>query len=244
MKRFILPAVAFSLFTFTSCNILEMDGFSSMTVCFEEMNLGEAGYISSAPYVSSESIVTFANSYNQEYGSYEGFAFSSLTDRTTPGYANQFSVFADGGAESSKNFAVYYYNTFESALEGKKIFFKEGIKVDLESVCVNNSTYVALSILNGSDFSRKFQEGDWFLLTIEATDVQGAKHQAEFYLADYRDGNNYVCDQWNKIDLSAMKDIVSVDFILTSSDNGEFGMNTPAYFCLDNFKFKYKLPVE
>lgn len=236
----IFPKAAFAAILLSSCSMLENMDYSSMTVCFEDINLDENGYIASVPYSDPESVVTFRNSYNADYGSFEGFAFSKMNDTETPGMANQYSVFADGGNSGSTNFAVYYYNTYESALEGKKIVFGDGIKVDLESVYVNNSTYAALAVRDGSDFSRKFADGDWFLLTIEATLADGEKQSVEYYLADYRDGKTFICDQWTKVDLSSLKNVVSVDFILTSSDSGEWGMNTPAYFCMDDFTFKYK----
>ena len=35
------------------------------------------------------------------------------------------------------------------------------------------------------------------------------------------------------MDLSSLGEVSSIEFVLTSSDNGEWGMNTPTYFCLD-----------
>ena len=238
MKRilfFILSVLAVS-----SCSFLENKDFIHAEVTFEDINLDESGYIASVPYSYGGGIVTFANNYQAEFGSYEGFAFSCLNDTATPGYDNQYSVFAGGGAGGSSNFAVYYYNTFASQLEGKKIIFSDDIRVNLESVCVTNSTYAAIAIKEGSSFSKKFGAGDWFLLTIQATCADGSVKTQEYYLADFRDGKTYICDKWVEVDLSSMTDVLYLDFILTSSDTGEYGMNTPAYFCLDNLKFRYR----
>lgn len=240
MKRFILPVLVAAMAALTGCSYLENKDFKTAEITFEDINLEENGYIASIPYSAEGGIVTFANSYNSEFGNYEGFAFSKLNDMETPGYVNQFSVYANSGFNSSPNFAVYYYSTFASQLEGKKLIFSEQVRVNLEYMYVNNSTYAALEMKNGSDFCKKFEDGDWFLLTVEATCANGDKKSVEFYLADFRDGKSYICDEWTKVDLSSLKDVLTVDFILTSSDTGEYGMNTPAYFCMDNLKFRYR----
>jgi hypothetical protein len=60
----------------------------------------------------------------------------------------------------------------------------------------------------------------------------------EFYLADFRFADNsqdYILDSWGFVDLSALGTVDFLEFDLSSSDNGAFGMNTPGYFALDNF---------
>jgi hypothetical protein len=41
---------------------------------------------------------TLSNTYNAEWGSWDGFAYSNLTDTTTEGFAGQYSAVAGGGA--------------------------------------------------------------------------------------------------------------------------------------------------
>jgi hypothetical protein len=58
----------------------------------------------------------------------------------------------------------------------------------------------------------------------------------EFYLADYRFADNrddYILDTWQYVDLTSLGMIKSLEFTLSSSDIGEWGMNTPAYFAID-----------
>ena len=58
----------------------------------------------------------------------------------------------------------------------------------------------------------------------------------EFALADYRfedSASDYIVDQWTRVDLSSLVGARKLQFGLESSDVGEFGMNTPAYFALD-----------
>ena len=42
-------------------------------------------------------------------------------------------------------------------------------------------------------------------------------------------------NQWTYVDLSQFGEIDAIMFSLSSSDNGTWGMNTPAYFAMDNF---------
>ena len=75
------------------------------------------------------------------------------------------------------------------------------------------------------------------MLTITGYDandkVTGTK---EYYLADLRDADKaYIINDWRYVDLSSLGKVKKLGFELTSTDNGTYGMNTPAYFCFDNF---------
>lgn len=55
-------------------------------------------------------------------------------------------------------------------------------------------------------------------------------------LADFRFDNaadDYVVTDWRWLDLSGLGAVSSLQFALTSSDVGPFGINTPAYFAMD-----------
>jgi hypothetical protein len=97
-------------------------------------------------------------------------------------------------------------------------------------------------MLNGDAFAKKFggsggDDQDWFLLTIRGKDVEeSATGTIDFYLADYRFADNsqdYIVKTWDYVDLSSLGEVKSLEFSLSSSDVGEWGMNTPAYFALD-----------
>ena len=65
-----------------------------------------------------------------------------------------------------------------------------------------------------------------------------APDSVTFYLADYRFADNdsdYIVKTWQWVNLLPLGHVDSLIFSLTSSDNGPAGMNTPAYFCIDNF---------
>ena len=45
---------------------------------------------------------------------------------------------------------------------------------------------------------------------------------------------DYIVDDWTWVDLTGLGPIVGLEFTMSSSDVGEFGMNTPSYFAMDN----------
>ena len=84
-----------------------------------------------------------------------------------------------------------------------------------------------------------FKEGDYFKLTFTGY-MAGVKiGQQEFYLADYRNGKSLIVKEWTYVELGL--DLGIVDEIrceLTSTDMTDGSINTPSYFCLDNFGAK------
>jgi hypothetical protein len=100
-------------------------------------------------------------------------------------------------------------------------------------------------MLLGSPFSKEFggqtsNDEDWLKLTITGKDAAGnITGTIDFYLADFRFADNtkdYLLDSWAFVSLRALGPVKSLEFSLASSDVGAFGMNTPAYFCLDTLR--------
>jgi hypothetical protein len=98
---------------------------------------------------------------------------------------------------------------------------------------------------NGSQFSKKFggasgNDPDFLSVTISSWKNQGNAGDTSItvYLADFRDANNandYILNTWKWVDLSVFGAVDSFGFNFASSDTGAFGINTPVYFCMDNF---------
>lgn len=191
--------------------------------------------------------IHFANRYNTNYGSWGGFAYSNTTDTTTAGYTNQFSAYAGSGyGPGSDNYGVgfgYVDNlNSSSASELQQLpCFELPTDACIQSAMVTNTTYAALSMLQGDGFAKKFggtsgNDPDWFKLTVYGTDATGnvLSSDVNLYLADYRGASDYIVDQWTLLDLSPLADAHRLYFNLTSSDVGDYGMNTPGYFAIDN----------
>lgn len=189
--------------------------------------------------------ITFYNSYNQDWASWSGFAYSNTTDVTTTGYQNQYSTITGKGHEGSANYAVCY------PTPSAEIGFNTSTKVT--GFYATNSTYAYLSMKNGDQFSKRFggesgNDPDYFKLMIEALDTEGKPVDTlYFYLADFRSDDNskdYILNQWTWVDLSELKEARKLRFSLSSSDNSYGYMNTPGYFCMDDLNgekpFEYK----
>jgi hypothetical protein len=109
---------------------------------------------------------------------------------------------------------------------------------------INNSTYAYYSMRDGDQFAKKFggvsgDDADWFMLTVTGwLNGQAKNDTVNFMLADYTFADNsqdYILNEWAWLDLQVLGNVDSLQFSLSSSDAGQWGMNTPAYFVLDNF---------
>jgi hypothetical protein len=157
-----------------------------------------------------------------------------MTDTTTAGFTNQYSCIAGKGHENSRVYATSYV-----FIDPAVIKFPSTVRC--EHLFVNNSTFAYRSMKDGDAFAKKFggasgNDPDFFKLSIARWVGGVALDTTEFYLADYRFENNsqdYIVKNWTRIDFF-QRPMDSLSFSLSSSDNGQFGMNTPAYFCLDN----------
>lgn len=182
----------------------------------------------------------FHNTYSRSdwgYGlseSFSGFAYSKVTDHTTPGYGNQYSCIAGSGMDGSMTYGVFY------ASAAQRVDFSEPSA--LSSIALCNSTYAFLSMKDGDAFGKKFggasgDEPDFFFVRIVGISSGNRIDSTDFYLADFRFEDNsqdYLINSWTAVDLSSFGQVDALEFSLQSSDNGDWGMNTPAYFCVDN----------
>ena len=221
--------------------------FAQTTANLENLTLSPNTYWNGAtanPTVSTSGTFTsgnaiFPNSYNGSFGGYweSGWSYSNMKDSTTAGSANQYSTRAAVGYSNSANYAVAQGGAllkFNSLAKGKQ----------MAGFYVTNNTYAAISMKNGDSFAKKFggttgTDPDWFKLKIQK--YLGGTLQPDsvvFYLADYRFANNaqdYIVKNWQYVNLTSLGNVDSLIFKLSSSDNSGGYMNTPNYFCLDNF---------
>jgi hypothetical protein len=220
--------------------------FEDLTLPSESFNNGSdyAGGFTSGGAQFNNVFTDFGGGFT----SWTGFAYSNVTDNTTPGFGNQHSAFAGSGAGGSENYAVSFGNFPGDAV----IDLPEGRQ--LLSADFTNTTYAALSMRDGDSFAKKFGgvsgfDPDFFLLEIIGLDGDGNEiGSVPFYLADYRaagTGSDYIVSDWVTVDLSSLAAAVSLTFALSSSDNDPlFGMNTPGYFAIDNIKFATEVVPE
>ena len=124
-----------------------------------------------------------------------------------------------------------------------EITFKDDKSYAVSGFYVTNCTYAYLSMRDGDMFAKKFggttgNDPDYFKLLIWGEKQDGSKTDTiEFYLADFRSNDNsrdYIVKNWRWVDLNKLGKVKKLRFNLASSDVGSWGMNTPAYFCIDN----------
>ena len=212
-------------------------------VDFEELNLnpnsffdGYGGNAQSGTWTSGSA--TFNTNL---FG--PGWSYSNVNDSTTAGFTNQWAAYPGPGFGGSGNYALA--NSF--APNGAYINLSQSMTAI--EVQVTNSTYAALSMRDGDGFGKRFggdsgDDEDFFTVTftgfsgLNKTGLETGR--VDFYLADYRFSDNsqdYIIADWNAVDLSALGTVQSVAIGLASSDNGQFGMNTPSYVAIDSLRF-------
>jgi len=189
---------------------------------------GSGGFTSGAVHLS--------NSYNAEWGSWDGFSYSNTTDATVQGVKAQYQAVAGGGQGGSTTYAVAYVGWVSPPVMTLNTTGVVG------GLYVTNTSYAYYSMLNGDAFAKKFggQSGsdrDWFVLTITGKNSSGiVTGKVDFHLADYRSAdssNDYIVKTWEYVDLTALGEVKSLEFTLSSSDVGDWGMSTPASFAID-----------
>ncbi len=228
-RRMMSLVLVFAIASVAGADIANFDDLSLAPESYWNGSDGSGGFTSGIAY--------FDNYYDDTWGEYwEGFSYSNITDTTTGGMGSQYNAITGVGQGGSENYAI----GFVGWAEPPTVTLNSAGVVD--SLYVTNNNYTYYSMLNGDAFAKKFGGGsgndeDWFLLTIIGKDVGGVTSgTVDFYLADYRFGENsldYIVDTWEYVDLTSLGAVKSLEFILSSSDVGEYGMNTPAYFAMD-----------
>jgi hypothetical protein len=187
--------------------------------------------------------VHFSNSYTFDtqfnYGYWSGFSYSRVNAGNLAGFENQYAAKPGIGSDGSAHYAIVY-----NAFSGNAVV-TFGAQVQLSSIDVSNTAYTYFSMRDGDQFAKKFggdsgNDEDFFKLEIQGFRGTVATGSVDFFLADYRFANNsqdYLVDQWARVNLSSLGAVDSLKFALSSSDAGQFGMNTPAYFAMDRIAF-------
>ncbi len=231
--KFYKSALAIGIASLLNANL------SAQTATFEDIQLQGLNAVKIPSTGSFNSKFTsgsceFNNSYNIGFGGYwtAGWAYSKTNDTTTGDYSNLYASYANKGAGNSSNYVV-----------GQNFSNFKVNQNTLQGLYISNATYSALSMKNGDAFAKKFggatgNDSDWFKLTVNAFKNGTLKtEKVDFYLADFRFTDNtqdYIVKDWTYLNLLPLGSLDSLQFTLTSSDTGQFGMNTPAFFCIDN----------
>ncbi len=227
---------------------------ASSLIDFEDVGAGLAAedFVNdSFGFTSGEG--TFNNTFDDSFGFdvWAGWTYSNVTDNSDPGdpslyISRQYAAQPGGGADllgdavPGGTFAIGYFDTFTPFLP--TIGFAAPTAV--ESVMLTNGAYPFLSMQNGDGFAKQFggtdgTDPDFLEVTITGLDAfDQVTGSVVFALADFRfpgvNPADFILDTWEWVDLSGLGVVSALEFSLTGSDVGPFGLNTPAYVALDN----------
>ncbi|MDD3469390.1 MAG: DUF4465 domain-containing protein [Thermoguttaceae bacterium] len=181
--------------------------------------------------------VSFNNDYaNTGWFSWGGWAYSRIQDTTTAGYTNQYAVYDTEHAYDT------YLVGYSDDYNGWQPTISLDAGLEFESVRLCNTTYAALSMLNGDGFTQPFDETDWFTLVITGVDSHGAALSQKISLAQWEASQNALdLNPANADSLTGWFDVnlrelgfggSSIALSFESTDMAVWGMNTPAYVAL------------
>ena len=228
------------LFTIALLSFSTFLGAQGSIATFDELPLSANSFWNGSD-LSANSIVQgdliVPTNWDTSFGGYlaSGFAYSNMTDSVTSSFANIYSAKPASGFNNSANYAITYGDWF----------FETSTPLVLNSARITNSTFAFNSMRDGDNFAKKFggstgNDPDFFSVTFTGyLNGQPAPNgnPVTFYLADFRFEDNsldYIVRDWRLVDLSPLGTYVdSITYNFASSDNGDFGINTPTYFCID-----------
>ena len=233
MKKSILFVAALAM-TFAACQP-NYDVEDKTVATFEEAAISPAAPQSYLAFTTDTTALLASGNYELSQtvaygGTYvTGAVVTNITDTTFKDYTDAYKSIA-GGAKGGKNYVVWY----EDGLSGNAIKLKTPAVVPGMYVC--NNVYAYNSITKGDAIAGDpFGDDDWFMLSIGGMlDGKMVNTQVDFYLAK---GKNVVTD-WTYVDLSQLGKVDAIFFTLSGSKTGDWGLNTPTYFCIDNLGAK------
>lgn len=236
--------------TFSSCSNDDGDSTKTYVISFEKQDVNKDGFWcgsttgtsktfddgyggTTTQYTCtySETPLTLTTNYSiSSYGNdfWSGFAVSSRMETTfdaktlTPDQYNNIV----GKAHSGNKFLVV-----QRPYNGESLVINEAKGAIVKGLWYVNSAYTTNSIVNGDSYSGgPFVADDWLKCTITGKKVDGTTATVDIDLAK---GTSYV-KEWTRVDLSSLGKVVELSFSFTCSRTGDFGLNTPAYFCIDD----------
>lgn len=209
----------------------------------------------------AESIVSqvfsFVHSSMADWNTWWGFTASNHADNARPAntLTQQWSNMAKGGIVLDENgevkldkfgapvvsaevpYLVGFYG-FMMAARPVDMGFTDGKSYEAVSVYVNLNSYPYYSMEYGDSFARAFTNGDQFTLTIHGIAPDETEKTVDVDLASYTNGDLTINRGWKYVDLTSLGTVNELYFTMSSTDSGDYGMNTPAYFCLDKLCVK------
>ncbi|WP_373697993.1 DUF4465 domain-containing protein [Porphyromonas loveana] len=154
----------------------------------------------------------------EKYGMFSGVVVSEQSEVSDwqseyPGTASSNKVITTdaslpAGANGSAKYALFRYDSYVGGTlkgPGPEFAFAEGTEEGVTSVMLNNTADTWQNCKIGYYSNPGLAEGDYFEVVFTGYNAAGETTGSVTYaLADYRDGKTYICNEWTKVDLSAL----------------------------------------
>ena len=189
-------------------------------------------------------IFKFTNHFTHPGDYWNGFSLSRDTNKTdVSSFSNGYTAFPAKGMKDDV-YIMGYYSAYGNPIGNCIVEIAPAQEANVvhrvKGVYVTNSFVGVMSLRNGDSYAKKFggetgNDPDWFKLTAKGYNGEEIIDSVDFYLADFRFDDNskdYIVENWRWFDLSSLSGSTKIIFSMSSSDVGEYGMNTPAYFAL------------
>lgn len=217
--------------TFEDADLLAQTGEYSNIMWGKEKASGEDGAAVFNGMLYTEGLASFGSYFAEsEWGdTWGGFAVSSNRDLADLGmdYSNQFSVYAPAATK----FAVgYVFGEYGGEYGNPAIEFSEPVTIASADIANGNKTY-HYCITHPRVGEDEAEEDIW--VDLVATGYNGDKTETSPVRIRLAEGEQVLAD-WKSFDLSALGTVTKVAFTIESNDSGEYGLNVPAFFCIDN----------
>lgn len=230
-----LPAIAQE----TTTQVATFENVAGVELNSDSVYYGsEANSTSNYTYVMYDDTVTtyncqfrqgpfaFSGTLTPKWGSWTGFAISASKDTSFQSYMlGQFRNVV-GGGYNSYNFGVVYGSSDSISID-------KGAQV--QGLYLTNSAYAHHSFAVGDQFTKPFSaDSCFFKVTITGVKADGTTVSKDITLADYANGAVRYISDWQWVDLTSFGEVRALKFSFDGSDKGAWGLNTPAYVCIDN----------
>jgi hypothetical protein len=218
---------------------------ADVVITFEDLTVPAAGFFNgntgtispgqsvTTPWTSGS--VAFANTFgidgDFEYSYWGGFSYSNVAAPGAAFFTNQYASNPGGGYNSS-NYAVSYQSLFPEFLPAITL----PLPMTVSGFRIANTTYAYGSMRDGDGFSQPLAAGTGWFATI-ATGFLGSSvtGSATYSLGDLRgDPAPGILAGWGWFDLEPLGVVDRVEFTFAGSDVGDYGLNTPTYFAMDD----------
>ena len=142
-------------------------------------------------------------------------------------------------ADAAQPYLVAYYSSWTTEGPSNQVMYMDAdgnTTFKPVGVYVCNHPWPYYGCEHGDGYGRAFAEGDHFDLTAVGVDADENETSTTIRLVEFTNGELKALNDWTFFDLSSLGEVESVYFTLNSTDVGDYGMNTAAYFCMDKFQ--------